>query len=150
VDLGIRVLEENRFSEMYIAELLVVDDITGIVLDDEPEFVGGGVVELHLEDNVVIAGAQVLNGNLFVVQGGNFIIDATAICLAGEGIAYEDNKCCQRYRDCFYYAITYRIGVHTILFYILRKLRKSLTAAIVKWRAKSLKQMAEARGEAII
>jgi hypothetical protein len=131
VDLGIRVLEENRFREMYIAELLVVDNVTGIVLDDQPEFIGGGVFEIHLEDDVVIAGAQVLYGNLFIVQGGNLLIDATAICLAGEGVAYEDNDGCHGYRDCFYYAVTNGIGVHTILFYILRKLRKSLQAAIV-------------------
>ena len=91
VDLRISVLEEYRFCKMCICELLMVNYIPVVVLDDQGEFFGSGVVEFHFENDVVIAGTLVLNRNLFFSQGRFFaVVDTTAISLAGHWIANEN------------------------------------------------------------
>lgn len=90
VDLRISVLEEYRFGEVSVGELLVVNYVAVIILDDEGEFFGSWVFELHFEDDVVIISTLVLYRNLFFSQGSFFAVDAAAICLAGGG-ANEDN-----------------------------------------------------------
>jgi len=91
VDLRISVLEEYRFCKMCICELLMVNYIPVVVLDDQGEFFGSGVVEFHFENDVVFAGTLVLNRNLFFSQGRFFaVVDTAAISLAGHGIANEN------------------------------------------------------------
>src|SRR5947209_3013066 len=91
VDLRISVLEEYRFYKMCICELLMVNYISVVILDDQGEFFGSGVVEFHFENDVVIAGALVLNRNLFFSQGRFFaVVDAAVISLAGHWVANEN------------------------------------------------------------
>ena len=126
VNFRISVLEEYRFSKMCIRELLVINYISVVILDDQREFFGSGVFEFHLEDDVVIASALVLNRNLFFSQGSFLVIDATAVCLAGEGIANEDYYGRQCYCNGFY-----KFSVHTIvILYFTKWLTKIFAAAM--------------------
>lgn len=86
---------------MRVAELFAVNNITGVVADDQPEFFICGVLEVYVEDNVLIVGANILNSDLFVIELC-FIILA-AVSQTGEGIADKDNSCYGCYRNCFYY-----------------------------------------------
>ena len=90
-DLRISVLEEYRFCKMCICELLMVNYIPVVVLDDQGEFFGSGVIEFHFENDVVIAGALVFNRNLLFSQGRFFaVVDTAAISLAGHWVANEN------------------------------------------------------------
>ncbi len=53
---------------MNIAELFAVDHITGIILNDQPEFFSSRVFEFNMEDDAVIVGAYICNGYLSVRQ----------------------------------------------------------------------------------
>jgi hypothetical protein len=69
----------------------MVNYIPVVVLDDQGEFFGSGVVEFHFENDVVIAGSLVLNRNLFFGQGSFFaVVDTPAISLAGHWVANEN------------------------------------------------------------
>ena len=104
-DLGFRVLEIYIFCKMCFAELLVVNDVPVVVLDDQGELLTGWVFELHLENNIVLGSAYILDRYLFVGEGSLLVMITAAICVAGQGIANDNYKsgCC--YCDCFYYRI---------------------------------------------
>src|ERR1700744_4261604 len=116
LDFGVRIFEENGFCEMRVVELLVEDNISVIVLDDQPEFFGSGVFEFHFENDVVICGTCVFNGYLFVGDRRR-LLDTAAISLAGERVANEYYNGCQCYCDYFYYLATESGGPNIFFLY---------------------------------
>jgi len=80
-------LQRDRLGEMYVAELLAIDHISGVILNQQPEFFGRRIFKLYTENNIIIVVAYILNGYLLVIQIYLFI---AAIRQAGQGIA--DNK----------------------------------------------------------
>ena len=111
LDLSVSVLEEYGLGEVRISELLMVYYITVVVLDDQGELFGGGVVELYLEDNVVFGRTLVLNRYLLFGQGRNlFAVVPTfvgACCVAEEN--YYGGECC----------CDYMFSVHTIFLFVI-------------------------------
>jgi len=103
VDLGFRVLEIYIFCKMCFGELLVVNDVAVVILNDQGELFTGRVFELHLENNVVIGCAYILDRYLFVREGSFLVMITAAICVAGQRIANDNDKSGYCYCDCFYY-----------------------------------------------
>ena len=104
-------LQRDRLGEMYIGELLAIEDIPCVILDDQPEFFGRRVFELYAEYNIVIVVAHILNGYLLVIQIYFFI---AAISQAGQGIADKEYNGYRHYRKDFCDPGTQRFCVHTI------------------------------------
>ncbi len=61
LDLCVGIFEVYILCEVCFAELLVVDNVSGVILDDQGEFFACGVVEDDLEDDLIVGGAYVLN-----------------------------------------------------------------------------------------
>ena len=89
LDLAFGVLEVHILIEMRLVECLVENDIAVIVLNDQGEFLAGGVLELNLEDNVVVGRADILNRYLIIGESGFSGMLVAAICVAGQGVAND-------------------------------------------------------------
>ncbi len=115
LDLGVGVFEVYVLCEVCFAELLVVNNISGVILDDQGELFSIWVVEYNLENDLVVGSAYVLNRYLCVGQGRYFLRTA-AICVACQRICYENYYCGKRYCDDLCYSFhDYCIFVFTKL-----------------------------------
>src|ERR1700754_1911623 len=66
VHLRISILEVHRLREMAIGKGLGINDLTIIILNDQGELLSSGVIKHHLEDDIVVAGAQVIYSYLLI------------------------------------------------------------------------------------
>jgi hypothetical protein len=119
VDIRVGVLEEDRFAEVSVRKVLLIDDVAGIVLDDQPEFLAGEVLIIYFENKAIIANALIGNRDLgFGDRGGLF---AAAVCFAGQGATKEEQYCGKGNCD-YFNCVVFRVRVHNILFLNFTKL----------------------------
>ena len=90
-DVRLFIFEVDGLAEMSVGEHLAIHYITCVVADDQPKLFSRGIFKIHVEDNVLITYANVLDGDLLVVELC-FIVLA-AISQAGDWIAKKEYSC---------------------------------------------------------
>jgi len=130
LDLVVGIFEVHVLCEVCFAELLVVNNITGVVLDDQGELFSGGVIEYNLENDLVVAGTNILNRYLSVGQGRDFLSTA-AVCVASQRICYENYYCGKCYCD----DLCYSFHVYCIFIFTKLLTKKFAAGESLQWQA---------------
>jgi hypothetical protein len=69
---------------MDVAELLLVHNFTGIILDDQRKFLGSGIFKFHTENQAVVIRSDVIYSYLLFGEVGRFLVVVDALGIAGQ------------------------------------------------------------------